>query len=94
MDGKSHLHPYIPWSDRISGEQNHHLYYLWRERVMEAKTMDASDEYKRLDHVEHILVRPDSYVGSVEYLTQTCWVFDRSSSNPVDSEGKLLSSPS
>ncbi len=36
----------------------------------------AQCEYKRLGHVEHILLRPDTYVGSVEAVTQSMWVFD------------------
>ena len=33
-------------------------------------------EYRKVDHVEHILLRPDSYVGSTEPMTTSSYVFD------------------
>ena len=32
--------------------------------------------YQKKTQLEHILLRPDTYVGSVELQTQTLWVFD------------------
>ena len=32
--------------------------------------------YQKKSQLEHILLRPDTYVGSVEKQTQTMWVFD------------------
>lgn len=31
----------------------------------------ASEKYKKLSQREHVLVRPDTYVGSVEKITDT-----------------------
>ena len=31
----------------------------------------------QLSQLEHILKRPDSYIGSVEHLQAQLWVFDR-----------------
>jgi DNA topoisomerase-2 len=30
----------------------------------------------QLSQIEHILKRPDSYIGSVQHITQQMWVFD------------------
>lgn len=35
-----------------------------------------SDKYQKLSHVEHILIRPDTYIGSVERTDQEMWVFN------------------
>ncbi|KAI0935640.1 hypothetical protein AcV5_004006 [Taiwanofungus camphoratus] len=47
-----------------------------------AKKKTASETYTKLSQLEHILKRPDSYIGSVETITQPMWVWD--------SEGKLM----
>ncbi|RAH47239.1 DNA topoisomerase 2 [Aspergillus brunneoviolaceus CBS 621.78] len=38
--------------------------------------MDASEKFQRLDPREHILKRPDTYVGSVERTEQMMWVYN------------------
>ncbi|KAL3444189.1 DNA topoisomerase [Aspergillus insuetus] len=35
----------------------------------------ASDKYKMLSHLEHIVKRPDTYIGSVERTSQEMWVY-------------------
>ncbi|KAF7306385.1 DNA topoisomerase 2 [Mycena indigotica] len=40
------------------------------------KQKTASEKYSKLSHIDHILVRPDTYIGSVEKITQTMWVHD------------------
>lgn len=40
------------------------------------KKKTASETYTKLTQIEHILKRPDSYIGSVEKLTQQMFVFD------------------
>ncbi|KAI6022572.1 type II DNA topoisomerase [Pisolithus marmoratus] len=37
------------------------------------KDKTASEMYKKLTQLEHILKRPDSYIGSVETITQSMW---------------------
>jgi DNA topoisomerase-2 len=36
----------------------------------------ASDKYKMISHIEHILIRPDTYIGSVERTDQEMWVYN------------------
>ncbi|OCH88973.1 type II DNA topoisomerase [Obba rivulosa] len=40
------------------------------------KKKSASETYTKLSQLEHILKRPDSYIGSVEKITQPMWVWD------------------
>jgi DNA topoisomerase-2 len=37
----------------------------------------ATETYQKLSPVEHILVRPDTYIGSVERMDQKMWVFNK-----------------
>ena len=39
--------------------------------------------YQKKSQLEHILLRPDTYVGSVERQMQSMWVFDSESSQMV-----------
>lgn len=32
--------------------------------------------YQKKTQLEHILLRPDTYIGSVEFVNQLMWVFD------------------
>ncbi|KAL4798336.1 DNA topoisomerase [Aspergillus venezuelensis] len=41
-----------------------------------SKEVKASDKYKMLSHLEHIVKRPDTYIGSVERTTQEMWVYN------------------
>lgn len=36
----------------------------------------ASETYQKLSQLEHVLRRPDTYIGSIEKRTETMWVFD------------------
>jgi DNA topoisomerase-2 len=38
-----------------------------------------SDKYKMISHIEHILIRPDTYIGSVERTKQEMWVYNSQS---------------
>ncbi|XP_063308256.1 DNA topoisomerase 2-beta isoform X2 [Pelobates fuscus] len=40
------------------------------------KKMSVERVYQKKTQLEHILLRPDTYIGSVEPVTQTMWVFD------------------
>ena len=35
-----------------------------------------ADILLQLSQMEHVLKRPDSYIGSIEAVTQQMWVFD------------------
>ncbi|KAL4923578.1 DNA topoisomerase 2 [Aspergillus undulatus] len=41
-----------------------------------SKEVKASDKYKMLSHLEHIVKRPDTYIGSVERTSQEMWVYN------------------
>ncbi|PNS15009.1 hypothetical protein CAC42_2238 [Sphaceloma murrayae] len=43
-----------------------------------AKKVGNSDKYQKLTQLEHILKRPDTYIGSVEKMEQQMWVFNSS----------------
>lgn len=38
--------------------------------------MSVERIYQRKTQLEHILLRPDTYIGSVEETSQTLWVYD------------------
>jgi DNA topoisomerase-2 len=42
----------------------------------DSKTGNASDKYQQLTQLEHIIKRPDTYIGSVERTEQQMWVFN------------------
>ncbi|XP_075543707.1 DNA topoisomerase 2-alpha-like [Dermacentor variabilis] len=54
-------------------------------RVQQTKGTDAAEEsaptvediYRTMTPVDHILRRPDAYIGSIEPITQTMWVHDK-----------------
>lgn len=41
-----------------------------------SKKMSVERVYQKKTQLEHILLRPDTYIGSVEPLTQLMWVYD------------------
>ncbi|KAI0056765.1 type II DNA topoisomerase [Artomyces pyxidatus] len=44
--------------------------------VANGKKKSASETYTKLSQLEHVLKRPDSYIGSVETVTQNIWTYD------------------
>jgi DNA topoisomerase II len=40
---------------------------------------NASDKYQKLTQLEHIILRPDTYIGSVERMEERMWVFNSES---------------
>ncbi|XP_016366134.1 DNA topoisomerase 2-alpha-like [Sinocyclocheilus rhinocerous] len=42
----------------------------------DGKRLSVERIYQKKTQLEHILLRPDTYIGSVEPLTQQMWVFD------------------
>ncbi|XP_026544234.1 DNA topoisomerase 2-beta isoform X1 [Notechis scutatus] len=42
----------------------------------DSKKLSVERVYQKKTQLEHILLRPDTYIGSVEPLTQLMWVFD------------------
>lgn len=45
-----------------------------------AKKKTATEKYQKLSQVEHILVRPDTYIGSIERTESQMWVYNREKS--------------
>nr|BAE91052.1 unnamed protein product [Macaca fascicularis] len=41
-----------------------------------SKKLSVERVYQKKTQLEHILLRPDTYIGSVEPLTQFMWVYD------------------
>ncbi|TDL28967.1 DNA topoisomerase II [Rickenella mellea] len=50
----------------------------------------ASETYQKLTQLEHILKRPDSYIGSVERITQVMWAYDSDTKRMVHREVKYV----
>lgn len=48
------------------------------------KTIEQT--YTKLSQLEHVLVRPDTYVGSIERMPQSTWVWDNSTGKMVYKE--------
>lgn len=42
--------------------------------------------YQKKSQLEHILLRPDTYIGSVERLTQNMWILDKDTEKIVNRE--------
>nr|KMM63719.1 DNA topoisomerase 2 [Coccidioides posadasii RMSCC 3488] len=42
----------------------------------EASSGKSSDQYQKLSQVEHIIKRPDTYIGSIERTQQNMWVYN------------------
>jgi DNA topoisomerase 2-beta len=40
------------------------------------KRLSVERIYQKKTQLEHILLRPDTYIGSVESITQSMWVYD------------------
>ena len=45
-------------------------------KIKAAKVKTIEETYTKKTQLEHILLRPDSYVGSIERQTQTLWIVD------------------
>jgi len=43
----------------------------------------VEERYKKLDQLEHILLRPDTYIGSIEHHQQALWVWDKANEKMV-----------
>ncbi|KAG1746828.1 DNA topoisomerase [Suillus lakei] len=54
------------------------------------KNKTASETYTKLSQLEHILKRPDSYIGSVETITVPMWTYDSETKRMVHREVKYV----
>ena len=39
--------------------------------------------YQKKTQLEHILLRPDTYIGTIEHIDEKLWVYDKSTSKLV-----------
>ncbi len=39
---------------------------------------EEKEIYDKVSQIEHILIRPDAYIGSIEHYSQNVWVYDQS----------------
>lgn len=54
------------------------------------KKLNASDQYQKLSQLEHILKRPDTYIGSVEKSSSEMWCFDQPTESMVYKEVTIV----
>ncbi|KAG1825417.1 DNA topoisomerase [Suillus subaureus] len=54
------------------------------------KNKTASETYTKLSQLEHILKRPDSYIGSVETITVQMWTYDSENKRMVHRDVKYV----
>lgn len=54
------------------------------------KKKTATDQYQKLSQLEHILKRPDTYIGSTEPLEQKIWVYSNEEEGMLDKEVKIV----
>jgi DNA topoisomerase-2 len=48
--------------------------------------MEIEKIYQKKSQLEHILLRPDTYIGSVELLQQEMWVWDFANEKMIKKE--------
>lgn len=46
--------------------------------------------YQKKTQLEHILLRPDTYIGSVEPVTELMWIFDKEKEMMIQKEIKYV----
>jgi hypothetical protein len=51
---------------------------------------NASDQYQKLSQLEHILKRPDTYIGSTEHQESVMWIYDESKEQMVEKNVKIV----
>ncbi|KAJ3510178.1 hypothetical protein NLJ89_g4828 [Agrocybe chaxingu] len=61
-----------------------------RPETGDKKKKSASETYTKLSQLEHILKRPDSYIGSVETITQAIWTYDSEMKRMVHRDVKYV----
>uniref|UniRef100_A0A7N8YP46 DNA topoisomerase 2 n=1 Tax=Mastacembelus armatus TaxID=205130 RepID=A0A7N8YP46_9TELE len=57
-------------------QENSHEISTVQQTKKDPKRLSVERIYQKKTQLEHILLRPDSYIGSVEPVTQQMWVYD------------------
>ena len=55
-----------------------------------AKKKTIEGIYQKKSQLEHILLRPDTYIGSVEPVTEIMWVYDEEKESMTQKEIKYV----
>lgn len=50
------------------------------------KRLSVERIYQKKSQLEHILLRPDTYIGSVEFVKENMWVYDEAAGGMVQRE--------
>ncbi|XP_033309875.1 DNA topoisomerase 2 isoform X2 [Bombus bifarius] len=58
------------------------------DNVSKKKTIEGI--YQKKSQLEHILLRPDTYIGSVEPMTEMMWIYDKEKESMVQKEIKYV----
>lgn len=66
-------------SESDFGASDHNEPQVKMRKKANGKTASASDQYQKLSQLEHILKRPDTYIGSVERYESEQWIYDEAS---------------
>ena len=57
-----------------------------KKEKKEKKRLSVERIYQKKSQLEHILLRPDSYIGSAQQLTEKMWIYDETSDKIVNKE--------
>jgi len=60
-----------------------HARVKWARAMATATPVAVEDTYERVNPVEHVLMRPGMYIGSIEKVNQDRYTFDRKSKSIV-----------
>ncbi|CCH45177.1 DNA topoisomerase II [Wickerhamomyces ciferrii] len=57
---------------------------------MTPKKKNVSEQYQKLSQLEHILKRPDTYIGSTEHQESNLWIYDDQTESMMEKPVKLV----
>lgn len=57
---------------------------------MSDKSKSASERYQKISQLEHVLKRPDTYIGSVEVQEQEQWIYDEETDCMIEKTVKIV----
>jgi DNA topoisomerase-2 len=60
-------------SQPLQGIENESMSFDEPPQKGPSNKKSATDQYQRLTHLQHIIKRPDTYIGSVERTTEQMW---------------------
>ncbi|CCF60190.1 hypothetical protein KAFR_0J01230 [Kazachstania africana CBS 2517] len=57
---------------------------------MASEQKSASEKYQKISQLEHILKRPDTYIGSIEVQEQEQWIYDETTDCMMEKHVKIV----